>query len=179
MKEYFKQASRELKKTRSLTGAAIIEAMGPVLDLFTIVVNDFLQISFTSLTHAMTGYLYGPLMGCMAGGVADIIKYLIKPTGAFFPGFTINEMLSGFIYGCFFYKKEVKLHRVIVARICVVFIINLVLIPLWLSIMYGNAYKFMVATRIIKNIVQLPIDVFILYTILKFSEKNINGRIVK
>lgn len=179
MKEYFKQAAREMKKTSSLTGAAIIEAMGPVLDLFTIVVNDFLQISFTSLTHAMTGYLYGPVVGCMAGGVADIIKYLIKPTGTFFPGFTLNEMLSGFIYGCFFYKKEIKLHRVITARICVVVTINLILIPLWLSIMYGNAYKVMVATRIIKNIVQLPVDIFVLYTILKFGEKNIKGKTIK
>ena len=109
--------------------------------------------------------------------LADIIKYLLKPTGAFFPGFTLNEILTGLIYGIIFYRKDVKLSRVIIARIVVTVGINLTLTPLWLSFMYGNAYKFMVPARLIKNLVMLPIDIFILYTLLKFTDKNIKRKV--
>lgn len=177
MKEYWQKASKEMRNVRSLTGAALLAALSPVLDLLTITVNQFLEISFTSLTHAMTGFLYGPVVAAVAGGMADIIKYLLKPTGAFFPGFTLNEILTGFIYGIIFYKKDVKLSRVIIARLVVTVGINLTLTPLWLSFMYGNAYKFMVPARLIKNMVMLPIDIFILYNLLKFADKNIRKRL--
>ncbi|MBR5521806.1 MAG: folate family ECF transporter S component [Oscillospiraceae bacterium] len=172
MKEYWHKAAREIHNVRSITGAALLAAMSPILDLLTITVNQFLEISFTSLTHGMTGFLYGPIVASVTGGIADIIKYLMKPTGSFFPGFTLNEILTGFIYGVAFYKKEVKLSRVIVARLLVTVGINLLLTPLWLSFMYGSAYKVMVPARIIKNILMLPVDIFILYTVLKFADKN-------
>ena len=173
MREYFKRAFREVKSAKSITGTALFGAMGPILDMLTITVNDFLKISFTSLTHAATGYIYGPVMGCLAGGIFDIVKYMIKPTGPFFPGFTLNEMFVGLIYGLFFYRQKITLPRVIGARFLVTFGINLTLTPLWLSIMYGNAFKFMVPARLVKNLLMIPIDIFILYTLLKFMEKHI------
>ena len=172
MKEYWKSAAKELKSARSITGAAIFAAMSPILALFTIQVNQFLSIGFTSLTHAMTGYFFGPLVAAMSGGIADVIKYLLKPDGPFFPGFTLNEILVGFIYGLFFYKRKITLPKCISARLIVTVGINLTLTPLWLAMLYGNAYKFMVPTRIIKNIRMIPIDIFLLYTLLKFCEKN-------
>ena len=173
MKEYWRSAAKELRTLKSVTGAALMCALSPVLDLFTIVINQFLRISFTSLTHAVNGFMYGPLLACLAGGVADIVKYMLKPVDGFFIGFTVNEMLVGLLYGLFFYKKKITLPRVIAVRLIVTFGINLTLTPLWLSIMYGNAYKFMVATRIIKNIILIPIDVFILYNLMKFCEKHL------
>ncbi len=172
MKEYWKNAAKELKNIRSITGAAIFMAMGPVLALCTIQINQFLQIGFTSLTHALTGYFYGPVVAMFAGGLADLLKYIIKPTGPFFPGFTINEMLVGLIYGLFFYNRKVTLPKSTVARFIVTIGINLTLTPLWLSILYGNAFKFMVPTRLIKNLVMIPVDIFLLHTLLKFCEKN-------
>ena len=174
MKEYWKNAAKELKSVRAITGAALFAAMSPILALCTIQVNQFLQIGFTSLTHAMTGYFFGPLVACMSGGIADIIKYMLKPNGPFFPCFTINEMLVGFIYGMFFYKRKITLPKCITARFIVTVGINLTLTPLWLSFLYGNAFKFMVPTRIIKNIIMIPVDIFLLHTLLKFCEKNRN-----
>ena len=158
MKEYWRKAAREFKSVRSITGAALFAAMSPILGLFTIQVNQFMTIGFTSLTHAMTGYFFGPLVVCMSGGIADVIKYLLKPDGAFFPGFTLNEMLVGFIYGLFFYGRKIDMPKTVVSRLIVTVGINLTLTPLWLSIMYGNAYKFMVPTRLIKNILIIPIS---------------------
>ncbi len=176
MKEYWRSAAKELKNVRSITGASLLMALGPVLSMMTIQVNQHMQIGFTSLVHAMTGYLYGPALAAVAGGAADILKYIIKPTGRFFPGFTLNEILVGFVYGCFFYKKEITWKKTIVARMIMTFGINLTLTPLWLSIMYGNAFKVMVPLRIMKNIAMIPIDVFLLYTVLKFTQKNLKRK---
>ncbi len=176
MKEYWRTAAKELKNVRSLTGAALLAALGPVLAMCTIQVNQYMQIGFTSLIHAMTGYLYGPVVGCVAGGMADILKYIIKPTGVFHPGFTLNEMIVGFVYGCFFYRKKITLPKAIGARMIMTFGINLTLTPLWLSMLYGSAFKIMVPARIIKNIIMIPVDVFLLYSVLKFTEKNLKRR---
>ena len=174
MREYWRAAAKEMKNVRSLTGAAFLAALSPVLGMMTINVNQYMQIGFTSLIHAMTGFLYGPVVACCVGGIADIIKFLIKPTGAFFPGFTLNEMLVGFLYGLFFYRqKEITITRAVIVRLIITFGINLTLTPLWLSIMYGNAFKFMVPVRLIKNIVKIPIDIFLLGTLLRFADKNI------
>ncbi|MDY4585946.1 MAG: folate family ECF transporter S component [Oscillospiraceae bacterium] len=173
MKEYLKNASKEMKNIHSLIGASLLGALNPILGMLTIHINQFLQIGFSSLTHAVTGYLYGPVLAMFAGGILDILKWIIKPDGRFFIGFTINEMLDGLIFGFALYKKPVTLKRVIITRVIITFLINLTLTPLWLSIMYGKAYKVMVPLRIFKNLAMIPIDVIILYTLLKFREKNI------
>ena len=87
------------------------------------------------------------------------------------PLFALNEFLLGFIYGIFFYRKKITLKRVIVARIVVVVLINLTLTPLWLHLLYGKAYIFYVQVRILKNLLMLPFDVFLLYTVLKTVSK--------
>ena len=40
---------------------------------------------------------YGPAATGCVGAVADIIKYMIRPSGPFFIGFTLNEFISGLI----------------------------------------------------------------------------------
>ena len=170
-KAYWKSAAAEVKNVRSLTGAALVSAMGPILAMMTIIVNQYLQIGFSSLVHAVNGMMFGPVLAGLAGGVSDIIKFIIKPTGPFFPGFTLNEILTGVIYGLFFYKREIKLRDIMIARVLVTVGINLLLTPLWLSVMYGKAFTFMVPARLIKNIVMLPIDVFLLHTVLNFTKK--------
>ena len=62
MKEYLKNASKEMKNIHSLIGASLLGALNPILGMLTIHINQFLQIGFSSLTHAVTGYLYGPVL---------------------------------------------------------------------------------------------------------------------
>lgn len=71
--------------------------------------------------------LFGPVVGSVFAGTMDILKYLIKPTGAFFPGFTLIAMLAGLIYGSFYYKKELNFWRVLAAHITVALICNVLL----------------------------------------------------
>lgn len=52
--------------------------------------------------------MFGPVMGFVCGGLGDLIQFVIKPTGAYFPGWTISAALAGFIYGLFFYGCNMK-----------------------------------------------------------------------
>ena len=112
---------------------------------------------------------YGPICTGFAGVIADTLKYIIRPDGPYFPGFAVNEFLTGMIYGCFFYKKKITLPRVIIARACITVFINLILTSLWLNMMYQSPLFTMV--RLIKNVVMFPVDVALLYAALKGAER--------
>ena len=75
--------------------------------------------------------------------------------------------MRGFLYGVFFYRRRVTLPRVAAAHLSVVVIVTLVLNPLWLSIMFGDAFIALVSMRLVKNIVMFPIEVGLLYFRLK------------
>lgn len=168
------QSARSLKKVPDLVGTALFTALNCVLGYGKIIIiPKMLEIGFTSLAHAACAFTYGPVMAGLAGILTDNIKYLLNPSGPYFPGFMINEFLTGFIYGCFFYKKKISLSRIILARLTVVLLINMVLTPIWLNMLYGNPLQFVVQARIVKNVLMFPIDVFLLYTVLKATQRAI------
>jgi ECF transporter S component (folate family) len=163
--ESVNESAKELKKAKSITGSALFAAMNIILDYFRIVVSASLEISFAFLALAVGGMLYGPVVTAIMGGVADVVAFLVKPNGFFFPGFTFNTMLSGFIYGMFFYKKQITLKRVALAVLTTTIVINLILTPIWLKIMYGN--ELFAVVRLIKNAIQYPINVGLCYIVCK------------
>ncbi|HCX65729.1 MAG TPA: folate family ECF transporter S component, partial [Eubacteriaceae bacterium] len=58
-----------------------------------------LRINFTSIPIMLSGVLFGPVAGLITGTVSDLLCFVIKPAGPFFPGFTISSALTGFIPG--------------------------------------------------------------------------------
>ena len=164
-----KTSGQQLKDVKSLTGCSMITALNVVVGFCKIQLTPTLQIGFTSLFAAISGMVYGPVITGLAGVIADHLKFMLHPTGPYFIGFPINEFLTGFIYGCFFYKKKITIPRVILARLTITVFINLILTSLWLNIMYQSPL-FTVA-RLVKNVVMFPIDCFLLYTALKTGEK--------
>ncbi len=171
MRENLKEALKEFKNVKSLTTVALLGAAGVIISMFTININQFLVISFASVTHGVSGMLFGPFLTGFTALFLDVLKYLLNPNGPFFPGFALNELIIGFIYGFMFYKKEISVKRVVIARIIIVIVINMFLTPLWLSILYGQAFEVLASMRIIKNIILLPIDTFVLYQVLVLSKK--------
>ena len=86
--------------TASLAGAAMLAALSLVLNQFTIAVSQFLEIGFSFLAAGTCAFLYGPWLAGLMGIVTDVAGYFLRPNGGFFPGFTLNEFLLGFLYGC-------------------------------------------------------------------------------
>ncbi len=171
MMKNLKASLKEFKNIRSLTTVSLLMAVSVILSAFTIQLTPYLVITFSSVPCGMAGYLFGPFLTGAAAVIVDILKYIVRPLGPFFIGFTINELITGLIYGFCFYKKEVSIVRVIVARLLIVILINLFLTPLWLSMLYGEAFIVLVSVRIVKNIVMFPVDCIILYSALKLSKE--------
>ena len=167
--EQFRLSLGEVKSTRTLAVCGMFAAVGVVLGYFTISIGNFLKIGFSSLPNQCIYALFGPAVGAMFGGILDILKYMIRPTGPFFPGFTLNAVLAGLIYGFSFYKRPVTFRRVLLTEACVSLICNILLSTLWISALYGHAFLALLPMRALKNIIQVPINAFLFYLV----DKNI------
>ena len=161
----FLDSYHEFKKVRTITTASMFAAIGVILGAYTIQVGNYLKIGFSGIANQFVYYLFGPVVGCFYGGALDILKYLVKPTGAFFPGWTLSAMVAGVIYGCFFYKKPLSLVRVFVAELTVSIICNMLLGTLWLQIMYGKAFFAILPARVIKNLAMWPVNSLLFYSL--------------
>ena len=153
----------ELKHVRTVTVCAMMGAAG-------IEVGSTIRIGFSGIPNELVHYLFGPVTGSLFAGVMDIVKYLLKPTGAFFPGFTLIAMLAGLIYGSFFYKRPLKLWRVFAAHFVVSLVCNVCLNTVCLSVLYGKAFGGLLPARAVKNLIMWPIDSIIFYNVAKLLE---------
>jgi len=161
----FTESYLEFGKVRTVTTMAMFAAVSVVLGYFTIQIGDYIKIGFSSISNQFVHYLFGPVVGAVFGGALDILKYLIKPTGGFFPGFTVGAMVAGVIYGCFFYKRPLRLWRVFAAELTVSVICNMLLGTLWLSMLYGKGFLVLLPMRVVKNLIMWPINSVLFYSI--------------
>lgn len=166
----WRSSLRELKQVRTLTTAAMFMAVSAVLGYFTIEAGPYLKIGFSTVVNQFVYYLFGPVVGACYGGVLDIVKYLVKPTGAFFFGFTFNAILAGVIYGAILYKRPLSFWRCLTAHLIVILICNVFFNTLWLSMMSGKGVLALLPMRLIKNLVMWPVDTLLFYLIGKKME---------
>lgn len=151
-------------KTKKLAVTGLFVAMNLVLNQVTIPIGTTMEIGFSFLPIALIGYLFGPLTAGLSGVIADILGFMLRPAGFFFPGFTLNAFISGILYGLFLHRKTITLWRVALLRLVNTIIISLILTPTWLYIMYET--PLVTLPRIIKAVVKYPVDVALLYLIL-------------
>ncbi len=144
-----------------LMGALAIALHG----VATIKIGDYLRIGFSNIPNEIVAFLFGPWIGAIFGGAMDIIKWFLFPTGAYFPGYTLTAIVAGIIYGVFFYKRPIKIWRILVAEILVKLFCNLGLNTLWIMMTTGNAFKAIVVPRIAANLAKLPADTIIMLII--------------
>ena len=61
-----------------------------------------LRINFANVPLMLSGIILGPFAGFLTGAAADIINFIAKPSGPYFPGFTLASGLCGLIPGIIF-----------------------------------------------------------------------------
>ena len=175
----FRDSMEEFKHVNTVTVMAMFAAISVVLGYFTLVLGDYLKIGFSTIANQFVYYLFGPVAGGLFGGALDNLKYIIHPTGAFFPGFTISAMVGGVLYGCFLYKRPISFWRVLAAELTVSIICNMLLGTLWLSMLYGKALMALLPMRVFKNIMMWPVNSILFYTIGKTLEASGIFRLLK
>lgn len=166
----FNDSYKELKSVRTTTLMAMLAAIAVILGMFSIEIGSFIRISFSSIPNGIVSYLFGPVVGGIFAGVLDVLKFIAKPTGTFFPLMTLVTILAGVMQGCMYYKKPLTLPRVLVTKFIVMLVCNVILNTLCLSILYGDAFVTLIGLRALKNLIAWPIDAVTFYTIAKALE---------
>ena len=154
---------KKLKDVKVLTLAAMITAVGIILGFFKIPITQIIEIRFGSLPIAVAGMSLGPGIAAIVGALIDIGGYLVKPTGPFFPGFTISGIVSGIIFGAILYKKEFHPIRIVAAVLVHTLIVGIIMNTFWLDWMYLKAGFFnTLMIRLPKELAMIPVNIFLL-----------------
>ncbi len=94
----FSAVKTHLKKilyTAILIGAAsVLKLVSPTLSIMG---APSLRISLSPVFFRMPAILFGPFYGGIAGGIVDIIGFLLKPQGPYMPWLTLTAVVDGLI----------------------------------------------------------------------------------
>ena len=180
--DLFRESAKELKRIRSLAAIAMLLALQIILGAATLQIDSSIQITFDYLPLCVTAMFFGPVPAMLSSALADLLSFLIRPTGAFNPGFMLTAAVNGLIYGLFFYKKNFdRPWKLILAaalsRLIAVVIGNIFLNSLWLILMYGEGAWAWIPGRIIKNVIEYPVSVVLLFSlqgVMNRIRKNLN-----
>lgn len=164
---YWRSAAREFSSLKILVFAALIAAMRIVVGMLIIPVGDNMRILFKYVPDSVGALVFGPFMGMCVGAAADILGYFIFPSGGFFPGYTLSAMLTYLIFALFFYRAEVTVLRITLARLCTNVLVNIGLGSLWSSIQYGQGYLYYLAKSVVKNLTLLPVEVIVILLVFR------------
>lgn len=155
-------------RVNKLTLIAMLCSLNIILSFFSIPLPfaPYIKITFSYLTMCVIGYIYGWKYGVLLGCILDNIKFILHPNGSYIFLFTLVEMAAGLIYGLMLFHKKPTLVRCFVTRMIVSISLNVIATPLILCLYYGNTFVYWAATRLVKNVVLLPIESYFMYVIL-------------
>ena len=172
-KNIFRASAAEFGNLRVIVFCGLMGALSIVLDMFgSVAVGPYVKIGLASIPNRTVDYLFGPVVGCAFGAVMDLLKFMIHPTGTFFPGYTLSAAAAGFLFGWVMYRKPLSLPRLLAGQFILKLFVNLFLNTLWMVIMYQKAVMVILPPRIISNAIQLPVDALILWFLFKALDKS-------
>ena len=170
--EIFTRSLRELRSVRSLAVISMFGAVSIVLSSMTLVISSYVQIGFSTIAQQAVYAMFGPGCGFFFAAAMDILKWMIRPTGPFFPGYTLNACAAALIYGYFYYEHKITVRRVLLAEFLVSLICNMLLGTLWITMLYGKSFMAILPLRVFKNLIMLPINTLIFYTLMQALERS-------
>ena len=172
MAALFTDSAREFKNVRTICLCGVFAALAIVLSyVASIQIGDYIRIGFSGLPNEFVDFIFGPTVGSVFAAMLDILKYLLKPTGGFIPGLTLNAFLAGLVYGSFLYHKPIRFWRILVMKLVVGLGINVLLGTYWLSQYYGWSFFLRLPDRLVSNLIMWPVDTVVLYLLLKVFER--------
>lgn len=169
-----------MKKIRKIILSALLLAAAVVLNRFLSINTSILSIGFTFVPLMLAGIILGWKYSLVIAGLADLIGALLFPFGSYFVGYTISSVLTGLVYGLFLYQKGVFvvnkkfLIRLVIAILIVCIFINGGLNTLWLVITSKKATMAILPTRVIKQLIMIPVMFITISTLGKLLTKQIN-----
>ena len=157
-----------MSKIKQTILAGLLLATTIVLSRFLSIKTPIVVISFSFIPIMLSGMLLGPWWAMIICGLSDLIGALLFPFGAYFVGYTITSTLVGLTYGLFLQRKNNKTNKklilnLIISSLIVLILCNGVLNSIWIYITAKKAIMAILPTRLLKQIIMLPIHVIVLY----------------
>ncbi|MBO2516282.1 MAG: folate family ECF transporter S component [Clostridiales bacterium] len=173
--EYWKEAAKSFRDVRMLVFAALIVALRVVVKAFQIPIAANLYITFDCYICALGSVVYGPLVALLCGAVSDTLGCILFPSGPYFFPFIFVEMLSGFIFALFLWRRNLSVTKTLAAKFTVNLVCNIILTSLFMKwdyyVFYGiekaEAYNAINLVRICKNLVMFPAEAILISLVLQ------------
>ena len=167
--------SKFVNSAKELKGVYFANATMPMF-------GNLLKISINFLPIAVAAALFGPISAALVGGLGDVLSFFINPAsgGSYFPGFTLNGILTGLILGIFLYKNNISLKSVLISWTINAVAIEVFLSGYWLYFIYGvgkgDSFMFYLWTRAISEGIKYIPSVILILLVCKGLEKIRIGR---
>lgn len=168
-----------MKKNKKIIISALLLAASIVINRFLSINTSILSIGFTFVPLMLSGIILGPKYSIIIATLADLIGAFLFPFGSFFIGYTISAFLTGLVYGLLLYNKdkfEVNkkfIIHLIISILIVTILINGGLNTLWLILTSKKATIAILPTRIIKQLIMIPVMFITMYSLCKMQEKSL------
>ncbi len=170
-----------MSKMKKIILAALLLAVSIVLSRFLSIKTPIVTISFSFVPIIFCAIWLGPKWTILVGILSDLIGAILFPFGSFFIGYTITSAVAATIYGFLLYKKQEDTYtdkqfilRLILAVCLVTVVCNIGLNTLWLKITTGKAFFVLLASRLVKELVMVPIKVIMMAFLEKVLRKPFN-----
>ena len=168
---YFKEAAALIKNVKILAFAAVICALRIAVKSLSVPIAPGVYLSFDCYVNAVGAMVYGPIFALLVGAVSDTLGAVLFPKGAYFFPFIAVEMLSGFIFALFLWRKKLTAPRLLLAKFTVNFLCNIVLnsaIQKWYYALFvtDKVYYMINGVRIVKNLAIFPLEAVLICVLL-------------
>ncbi|MBR6574252.1 MAG: folate family ECF transporter S component [Clostridia bacterium] len=164
---YWKEAVSRLKSVRVLAAVALLIALTIAITTLYIPLPNNLHVFFDYTPKALCAMVCGPVAALGVGFVMDILGFLARPMGAFFPGYTVTTMVAMLIYALGFFWKKLTIPRIAITKLAVNVICNIGLNSLWNSILAGKAFVVFLAGSATKNLLLWPVEVLVMVLVFR------------
>ena len=167
-----------MKKIKKIIISALLLASAIVINRFLSINTSIVSITFVPLMLA--GIILGWKYSLVIGLLTDLIGALLFPFGSYFVGYTISSALTGLVYGLLLYRKgdfvvdKKFMINLVIAILIVCIFINGGLNTLWLVITSKKAFLAILPTRVLKQLLMMPIMFITMVSLTKLLTKQIN-----
>lgn len=174
-KKYWTDSLNVFKSVKNITGISILFALS-FLTKFIAIPSGFgaLGIGVTYLFLAIISMIYGPICALVIGFSSDVLGYFVIDAAkgyAFFPGYTLDAMVSCLMYAFCFYKTKITFTKCLISRLFVNLVVNVIFGSLWWKIIYSlnmDAYlSYMLIYSLPKNLIYLLPQSILLFLVIK------------
>ena len=162
----FGTSAREFKSLHTVILCGLMGALGIILKMFASIPFGPFTITYAWIPNRIIDFMFGPAVGAVYGGVMDVIKFIMKPTGTFNLGYTAVAVLAGLTFGIILYKKPVSFMRIVFAQSLVKIFINAGLSTYLMAFERGEAFMALMPVRLVKNLIMIPLDSILLFVVL-------------